>query len=107
MQFRPDKLTTVESRIQLYCNASTVGLKNVKNERWELTIHDQIKRLNTCDSITETIECTVDIHNVTHADAKRYFCVAKLQQGCSKNNSTLVVKGNFLSHSILRSTHLL
>ena len=92
MQFRPSRLTTVRSNVQLYCNASTVGLKNAKDTRWTLEIHDKKGKLNSCETKKETVECTYDIQNVTHADAKLYLCVAKLNGGCSRKNTTLSVK---------------
>ena len=99
MQFRPSRVTTVGSSIQLYCNASTVGLNNAKGTRWTLDIHDKKGKLNSCETKKETIECTYDIQNVTHADAKLYLCVAKLLGGCSYKNTTLSVKGKFIDEN--------
>ena len=94
MQFYPSAATTVGSDVQLYCNASTVGLGNRK-ERWELSIHDRSGKLISNATEGETIDCALNIRNVTHADAKQYFCVAKLQDGCSVKNKTLIVKGKY------------
>jgi hypothetical protein len=102
MEFHPSAVTTVGSNIQLYCNASVVGLNNPRTHDSIslLIVNERNEQLNTSTSKDKTVEYTLDIKAVTHSDAGLYVCVARLShgtQGCSRKDITLIVKGKFSS----------
>lgn len=98
MHFNPSATATVGSDVQLYCNASRAALGGSGKGRFSLDIVDKKKTLNSCNPTisVETIECTIDIKNVSLPDAKLYLCIARIEGaagGCSIENKTLIVKG--------------
>ncbi|XP_028419198.1 myoblast growth factor receptor egl-15-like [Dendronephthya gigantea] len=92
MQFRPTAVATVGSNIQLYCNATTMGLDDLGGDPFVLGIYNKQKKLKSCETRKNALECVLDFPNVNHADGKAYFCVAKLTAGCSQKNRTLIVE---------------
>lgn len=96
MGFQPQAQVTVGSDVVLHCKASTKGIGVIRNDRLVLSIFDKNNELTSCRSSTANASCTLRLDDVTHADAKMYFCVAKLTagaSGCSVVNKTLVVNG--------------
>lgn len=97
MHFIPSGTATVGSDVQLYCNASRAALGNSRTGRFSLGIYDKKEMLNSCIAkmSSETVECTLDIKNASHSDAKLYLCKATIERvgGCALENKTLIVEG--------------